>query len=186
MHAYHVSLLEARARSIDRSRERETERERAKMLALYLVHICIRHKYIIHSIKLIRISYVRHTSNLSYCKFWIYWVGVNTKFTNDNLSYCNFFYLHPPSKFEIYNTCITNEKSYDRRGSALWMSWGPNNCANFAAKVDLSRNWGQFHQAYLRLRYILRKDFFISSFLIRFTKSVVSFRSSFVTLRQVS
>ena len=25
----------------------------------------------------------------------------------------NFFYLHPPSKFKIYN--ITNEKSYDRR-----------------------------------------------------------------------
>ena len=96
----------------------------------------------------------------------------------------NFFYLHPPSKFEIYN--ITNEKSYNRRGSALWMSWGPNNCANFAAKVDLLRNWGQFHETYLRLRYILRKDFFIASFLIRFTKSVVSFVSSFVTLRQVN
>ena len=54
---------------------------------------------------------------------------VNFEFTgwvqiqNSQMTMChivNFFYLHPPSKFKIYN--ITNEKSYDRRGSALWMS----------------------------------------------------------------
>ena len=33
------------------------------------------------------------------CKFWIYWVDVNTKFTILQL----ILYLHIPSKFKIYN-----------------------------------------------------------------------------------
>ena len=37
---------------------------------------------------------------LSCYKVWIYWVGVYTKFTTWQLY---ILYLHPPSKFEIYN-----------------------------------------------------------------------------------
>ena len=32
------------------------------------------------------------------------------------------------------------KKSYDRRESSLWMFWGLKNHANFAAKMDMSRN----------------------------------------------
>ena len=42
---------------------------------------------------------------MSYCNFWIYWVGVNTKFTIwQQLSYCKFcIYTHPVnSKFTIW------------------------------------------------------------------------------------
>ena len=44
------------------------------------------------------ISVRRCRGLLSYCKFWIYWVGVNTKFT--------IWQLHPPSKFKIYNITL--------------------------------------------------------------------------------
>ena len=45
---------------------------------------------------------------LSYCKFWIYWVGVNTKFTIWQ-PYCKFcIYTHPVnSKFTIWQFCHT-------------------------------------------------------------------------------
>ena len=49
------------------------------------------------------ISFVfqRCTVKLSYCKFWIYWVGVNTKFTI--WQYC--IYTHPVnSKFTIWQS----------------------------------------------------------------------------------
>ena len=48
------------------------------------------------------------TSNvLSCCKFWIYWVGVNTNL-QQNLQHCNVvnLYLHPPSKFKMYNMTV--------------------------------------------------------------------------------
>ena len=50
-------------------------------------------------------------SHVSYCKFWIYSVGVNTTFTiwqckyeiyNMTVVILQILYLHPPSKFKIY------------------------------------------------------------------------------------
>ena len=42
------------------------------------------------------------------CKFWIYWVCANTKFTNMTTNYCKFCNLHPSSnsKFTIWQLIV--------------------------------------------------------------------------------
>ena len=47
----------------------------------------------------------------------------------------------------------------NRRKSVLQLSCGPNNRANFAAKVDMSRNWSAtIDTAAVRLRDVVRRS----------------------------
>ena len=52
------------------------------------------------------------TMLMSYCKFWIYWVDVNTKFTIWQVVILQIFYLHPPIKFKIYNMTLILKKGF--------------------------------------------------------------------------
>ena len=75
---------------------------------------------------------------MSYCKIWIYWDGVNTKFTIWQLAHTVNFVFTPPSKFKFYNmTCISQNL-----GAVPHQVWQDKD----SCRIGLSHNFAEFHQ----------------------------------------